>query len=58
MVITMTGSSDPYPVPFEWSQTYETPIPLVLGLIPHDCERGWYPLIDGSEIECVTCAMK
>ena len=54
----MTMSSDLYPFPFEWSNEFEMPIPLVIGLIPHDCERGWYPLIDGSAIECPTCAMK
>ena len=47
--------NDPYPIPFEWSETYDAPIPVVMGLIPHDCEQGFYPLIDGSEIECPTC---
>jgi len=49
--------NDPYPVPFEWSEDYAKPIPIVIGLIPHDCESGWYPLIDGSAIECQICAM-
>lgn len=49
--------NDPYPIPFEWSSEFETPIPLITGLIPHDCEAGFYPLLNGDQIECPTCAM-
>jgi hypothetical protein len=48
--------SDPYPLPFAWSDEFRASIPELIGLIPHDCEQGFYPLIDGSEIECPTCA--
>jgi hypothetical protein len=46
--------NDPYPEPFEWS--VEFIMPIIVGLIPHECEQGFYPLIDGSAIECPTCS--
>jgi hypothetical protein len=49
--------NDPYPIPFEWADNYEMPIPIIMGLIPHDCEQGFYPLIDGGSIECQICSM-
>lgn len=49
--------NDPYTEPFEWSYDYTTPIPILFGLIPHDCEAGFYPLLNGDEIECPTCRL-
>lgn len=47
--------TDPYPLPFEWSNDFEMLFVDVLGLLPCMCEQGWLPELNGDFIACPTC---